>query len=257
MPPRRRTAPPTDKRSIRVPRALLYGSAALLLAGLGTLTAFGLWFVHRIERLERVRTAAAARYAALDAEFPFRAESGASPSAARAAAYFRARAALVGAAPDSVDRLAAELISGGEWREPRLIRALSGDRAARFLDDVLADHARTLRAEGMSAAEYLWTHGLAMRDELAGRAGEGVRSDYERVLRSLGRMAAANENLPFGFTLEAYERGLEAIYGDAPRLATSGPPPGEGTAARAIDLVCAAFALDAAGNPPAPPAPKT
>lgn len=207
--PRNRKRPP-----VRRWRLGLYALCLGLSFTFAGLASMGLWILNEMRALERLGRESIQAYAALNAEFAFFPPPlSTEPPPERVAAYLRARRSVMERITPEQDRLAVEALKSENLKDAQIFGSLR--RARGFLKESAAGHAAALRRERMSLDEFLWIHGLFVREALStdsplSRGMAETLGEIERIARS---SAAEGEFRPAG-----YGGAVERCYQGWPAL---------------------------------------
>lgn len=184
-----------------------------------------------------------ARYVEINERYAFeRPPAGARPGAARVEAYYRIRASLTEAVDPRSEAIADRMLDqyrlAGEGGNLRLLTA-AWDMMP-FLEAASEAHLAPLEREGMSLNEFIWIHGLIVRDVLAAGESDPRGEQLRSVLVRLENFSATHgENPSEG--AESYLAGIRNRYSGWDRLPGEfvAPYRSDATLVSLIDLLAA------------------
>ncbi len=209
------------------------------------LVAVGVWFTQSLKDFQNFLKKSRSGYEALNAKYPL-AANGQAATPERIEAYLRARRALMETITPSVETVARDLLQPDDFSPFKgftLWRA-----SADFLKAAAVRHQESLEREKMGLNEYLWIHGLMVREIL-----HADQKDERRLALAdaIGRMEGLKDIeviAPIGdSSAEDYVRKLETRYAgkaapDTRLVAAFDKPP---TIGAVIDIIAADPGLNA------------
>lgn len=201
-------------------KPILIGCGLIFVIVVGFLAFFGLWFAGRVRQMNQMADRAAQDYAALNKDFAFKEpDAKAAIPEDRAAAYIRVRDAVMTTVPDELNAKVEEMMTS------RNIKGLSvfleaGD-ILRFVNAATQAHVEALRKEKMSPDEYLWLHGRVLNSVLKRDATDSKREPFEKTMKRLEEVSAANRQWNPPFEQKEYMKQMETAYGKAPAVPDS------------------------------------
>lgn len=188
---------------------LACGAGFVIAAGM--IAFAGARLAHEMQALERLAKETERAYGALNAEFPFELPPGRRPpTEARIAAYLGARRAMLATITPGAEALADRTLQAAAIEESKLLRALRRERD--FFQAAACSHLAALRGSRMGLDEWLWIHGLAMRDALRDGNEPAFRSRMTRTLAAMERLSRSASAGAGDFSFDGFQGGLERRY---------------------------------------------
>lgn len=203
-----------------------------------------IYFVHRIVEFRNFTVDMVERYQDLNARYPFSAPDPTGPiSEMKLLVYFDVREKMIDSISDDFEsniRTALE----DDAKDMSLFRLFRA--SFRFLSASTQAHLEALERKRMSLEEYLWIHGLVMRDVMARDRGDPAHRRLVEALRNLENInLAMGGSDPVVFDEKDYTETLREAYKDyGPIGATAIGPFNESLAtASLIDVLAGSWRL--------------
>ncbi|MCH8333112.1 hypothetical protein IIC65_04205 [Candidatus Sumerlaeota bacterium] len=183
----------------------------LLMVSVSALAFVGFWVVHRMNEVQEFLAEVRSEYQELNAAYTFSPPpSSVQLAEDRLKAYLRARGALMSSLTPDIDARAQELLDSSSLRDVNALRLLGN--FYQFSRSASGAHIAALESERMSLDEYLWIHGLIMRDALAAEQDDPRRAALERVLARLEDFTEAHASAEQAFSSDGYRAELREVY---------------------------------------------
>ncbi len=204
-------------------RPLLIAAAAGSVLVLCALAFTGLWFVARLMSISELSATVRDEYRLTNTEFPFSSPGpDVRPAEDRIDAYLACRDALMDTITPKLEALTGRVLDTG--RIQSVDSFLSMGDLYRFVDASTTAHLAALRANELSADEYLWLHGSVIH-VLIGTPGPGKADAADPRRAVIERVATQMEELGRGDKAEGNRFSIDSLRSDLEKTYAARNPP--------------------------------